>query len=105
MIKFKYVFNDNLLPLIRSEMIDFTDNFIVGYLDEGYSNQLSLCSLFLCCNYEYKDNQNMYRNPVGIVATNTQSAAIIYSNIFDGENCFIHSVLENDCKKMEVEPL
>ena len=105
MIRFKYNINGNLLPLIRSEMVDFVQDFIVGYLDEGYATQLNRCNLYLCCDYKYENYQHIYSNPIGIVAPNQQMAAVIYSTIYNGKDCFIHSILKDNCKNMVVEAL
>ena len=105
MIQFKYTPNNGIINLMRQEFIDINHDYLYGFLDEGYANQLNRCILYLCCDYTYKDGNHIYRNPIVIVAPNNVKALETYTTVTNGRQGFIHSELVRNCKDLEVETI
>ena len=45
-IEFKYKISDDIFALANKELVNFYDNYITGYLDEGDVHHLQHCSLY-----------------------------------------------------------
>jgi hypothetical protein len=104
MIKFKYTLPRELLPLIRQVVVDYTDDFMYGCMNEGLVGQLKHCTLFLVCEYEEINSQQVYRNPVVVVARNDSAAVETYNEMTNKIGFILHRITE-DCSTLTVEPV
>lgn len=104
MIKFKYNLPNDLLQLVQRTVVDFTDYFLYGCMDEGFAGQLKHCTLFLVCEYDEINNQQIYRNPIVVVAMNDGQAVQYYNEMTDKYGFILHRITE-DCSKIKVEPI
>lgn len=108
MIKFKYKIPDNLIPLMRSEFLDYYDDYLIGYLPEELTGVLEHCSLYLVCNeQEHSGNVITYHDPIVIVAKNQCEVSEYYNTIVNTKGILwrVHSELQSKCNKLVVEPL
>lgn len=104
MKKFKYKISNELLPLMHKLLVDFFDNSCIGYLPDGLTGQMKHCTLFLMCDFEEINGNQVYKNPIVVVAKNDGQAAETYQKA-TGKIGFILYRITEDCSKIMVEPL
>ena len=111
LIKFKYIVNSSLKPLIMNTFADIaTPDSLVGYVDEGkLANMDSLehSSLFLTCDCEFTredDRPSGYKSPIAIVAKNQTEAVQVYNSIYNTDEGVVICELERRCDKLKVIP-
>lgn len=104
-IRFQYKPNSALISLMHSDIMNFTDDRIVGFMDKADVSNLRHCGMFLVCeNISGSNNTIIYSNPIGIVAMNTSRAIELYNEISNGKMGYIHSQIVDDCSVIKVEP-
>ena len=102
MIAFKYKLPEGIKDLAWGAIYGFNSEYIKGYMPEGISTQLKHYSLFMVCDLEIVDDNNIYKNPVAIVAKNESRAAELYAEIFEKYG-FVFCELSDDASKITVE--
>lgn len=105
MIKFVYRISDNLLPLVRTSIVDYTNDYFIGYMDEGDTANLRHTSLYLACELINTDNISVHSDPIAVVAKNENAAVTMYDEIMSSGNGTVLCVLENRCDNLMVEPI
>ena len=105
MIKFMYRIDDNLLPLIRTSIVNYTNDYFIGYMNEGDTANLRHTSLYLVCEIMNTDTLNVHSNPIPVVAKNENAAVTMYDEIMSSGNGTVLSVLENRCDNLMAEPV
>jgi hypothetical protein len=103
-IKFKYRLPASISALATKEIVDFYDDIVTGWIDNGDVHQLSHCALYMVCEFEDYDGTNVICNPVVIVAGNENRAMDIYSEVTNGKNGMILCSILDNCKDVKVIP-
>jgi len=104
MIKFKYNLNAGLINLIRSTIVDYGDEYIIGILEDSSKYQLSKMGIFLVCEENTVNRNIIYSNPLAVVAKNQSDAIRIYYD-YTGKDASVMCDLEAYANKAKVEPL
>lgn len=106
MIKFKYTFKEDLLKLVRETIVNYTSDFVVGYMQEGDVGNLAHSSLYLMCEcVQPTPNMRVYQNPIAIIARNQYTATTLFREITGSESGTVLCELENKCNDINVEPI
>ena len=104
MIKFKYNLKEDLLKLVRQNIVNYTSDFLISYMNKGDINNLRHSSLYLMCEYlEPTPSMRVYQNPLAIVARNQYIATGIYNEITGCESATMLCEIENRCDNLKVE--
>ena len=85
MIKFVYRISDNLLPLVRTSIVNYTNDYFIGYMDEGDTANLRHTSLYLACELINTDNISVHSNPIAVVAKNENAGCQFWAGAATGE--------------------
>lgn len=104
LIEFVYRLPEKIVPLAQKDIVDFTDDRIIGYLDQGDVSRLSHCSLYMVCNLNTYNELNVISNPVGIVAPNEGQALDTYFKATENTNGMVFCSIVDDCSTVKVEP-
>lgn len=102
-IEFKYKISDDIFALANKELVNFYDNYITGYLDEGDVHHLQHCSLYMVCEI-IDPNKKIYGNAVAVVASNESRALEIYGERIPNKNAIIFYQILDNCKNIKVIP-
>lgn len=105
MIKFVYRIGNDLLPLIRTSIVNYTNDYFIGYMNEGDTANLRHTSLYLVCELMNTDTINVYSNPIAVVAKNENAAVTMYDEIMSSDSGTVLCALENRCDNLMVEPI
>lgn len=105
LIEFIYRLPANIVPLVQKQMIDFADDRINGWFDQGDASRLNHCSMFMVCEYEKIGEINTMRNPTGIVAINESQALDIYFRATGSNNGMVFCSIVDNCSGITVEPV
>lgn len=104
-IKFKYKLPASISALAAKDILDFYDDTVIGWIDNGDIHQLSHCSLYMVCEFESNNGVDLFYNPVVIVAGNQNRAMDIYSEVTEGQNGIIMCSILDDCTNVKVIPI
>ena len=106
MIKFRYTLKPNLVQLAQQTIKDYNGNLMVGYMDEGDTNNLKHTSLYLVCEILVDEipNDKTYQNPIVVVAKNEYTAVNIFNKVTGLEGGSVLCEIENRCDELKVEP-
>ena len=105
MIKFVYRISDNLLPLVRTSIVNYTNDYFIGYMDEGDTANLRHTSLYLACELINTDNISVHSNPIAVVAKNQYDATGMYNEITGSQSGTMLCEIINRCDNLTVETL
>lgn len=104
LVEFIYRLPTNIVSLTQKEMVDFIDDRINGWIDQGDASRLHHCSMFMVCEYEKIGETTVLRNPTGIVAMNESQALDTYFKATGNNNGMIFCSIISDCSSITVEP-
>lgn len=105
MIKFRYKVPDNLVPLMVQTIVEYSGDYIIGYLEENLSGQLRHTSLYLVCELEFINDVQVYKNPLAIVSRNDTEAVLLYNKVTGKDNGAMICEIVNRCDNIKVEPV
>lgn len=103
LIEFIYRLPEKIVPLAQKDIINFTDDRIIGYLDQGDASRLNHCSLYMVCDFNTYNGLNVISNPIGIVAPNENQALEIYFRATNNNNGMVFCSIVDDCSIIKVE--
>lgn len=106
MITFRYAIKENLLPLVKENIVNYGSDYLIGYMEEGIAGQLKHVSLYLVCEMAEPNNSMIiYQNPIAIVARNNTEAVRVFYELTQKDNGTVLCEIENRCDNLVVEPL
>ena len=103
MVNFKYRIHESLIPLIQKDIMNYNNNFLIGYLEEG--SDLRYSGLYLVCEIKRMQNIDIRLNPIAVVARNESEEIRIYQEITEINDCTVICELERRCDALKVETL
>ena len=105
-IKFKYTFKEDLLNLVRQNIVNYTSDFAIGYMNEGDVNNLRHRSLYLMCEIiEPTPSMRVYQNPIVVVAKNQYDATGMYNEITGSQSGTMLCEIVNRCDNIIVDAI
>lgn len=102
-VQFKYKLPEGIIPLVRQDIDGFNDDYILGWFDQMDIGQLHHCSLYMICELETIDNNNILSNPLAVVGKNTVQAMETYVKATGNKNGTVLCEIVNDCSSIKVE--
>lgn len=105
MIKFKYVMSNDIFKLLEETIINYNNNYLIGYLYDEDKNTLNNTSLYLMCECIEKNNRKEYKNPIAVVSRNQYSAVEMFYDITKENTGVVLCELARRCDNLVVEQI
>lgn len=103
-VEFNYKLPESLVPLMNQEIMDFNDEYILGYVDQADAGNLKHCSMFMVTQLETYDKLSINKNPLAIVAKNETQALDIYFRATNNTDGAIFCNITENCSGIKVQP-
>ena len=103
-IKFKYRLPEVLQPLVAQTVVNYGLDYVYGLMPKDLAGQLRHCSLYLICEMDFNNGQDVWTNPIAIVGTNEFNAMETFVRNTGKENGSVLCEIVNRCDNIKVEP-
>jgi len=103
--EFKYEISNDLRNLLMQTIVDFNQDYLIGYMPIQSVKKLKHCSLWLVCSYiKEEGKKDQYTNPMVIVAKSNPEALMIYTDITGDIYDTVLEEIQRDCRNIKVLP-
>lgn len=103
-VQFSYKLPESLVPLMNQAIMDFNDEYILGWVDQADAGNLRHCSMFMITELETHDDITINKNPIAIVAKNESQALEIYYRATENTNGSVFCNITENCSGIKVQP-